>query len=237
MNGLKRLALIVFGLAGILCLAALALPWMGPFQRDATLLMDNELYYLVLQALLAVTALGVLIALLRGLFTPRQRKSVVITKSGHDQISVSTKAISSQATHVIEADNRFVAEKVRVSAKGRGGVRVDVRVRPRHTVDLTREGSDLHDRLAAGLSTICGDKVGRVNLQFVEAENPIPAQDVLVEPVPNEETYAVPASAYEHAAQLEGEAAGESGYFAPEGKDDVSALDVASSGAEESEVA
>ena len=181
MNALKRIGLIIFGLAGALCLAALALPWMGPFQREATMLMDNYNYYLAVQIVVAITALGVLVALLRGLLTPRKRKTVVIDKSGGDQISVSTAAISSQATHVVQEGDRFVAEKVRVSA-GRGGkVRVDLRVRPRNTVDLSREGKALHDRLEGGLATICGDRVHRVNIQFVEAENPAPAQDVVVE--------------------------------------------------------
>lgn len=173
MGGIKRLCLIVFGLCGVLCLCALALPWVGPYQRQATDLLDNGYYWIALQVVFCITALGVVIALLRGFFTPRQRKSVVIERSGHDQISVTTAAISSQASHVVEAGDRFVAERVRVSAKRRGGVTVDLRIRPRQTVDLSREGQRIHDELAEGLSTICGDKVSRINIEFLEAEAPL----------------------------------------------------------------
>lgn len=200
MGGFKRLGLIIFGLAGALCLAALALPWFGPFQSEAVALMDNDFYYYGLQVLLAITVLGVLIALLRGLFAPRGSKTVVIDRAGGDRISVSTKAISSQATHLVESDDRFVAEKVRVHAKKRGKVKVDVRVRPHHTVNLAQEGKQLHDTVAGGLAAICGDKVGRVNLEFVEAEMAEPAQDVVVERM---EELEIPASVLERAAQME----------------------------------
>lgn len=182
MSGLRRFCLIVFAIAGALCLCALALPWVGPYQREAAALMDNPYYYMAMQGLLAITALGVVVALLRALFTPRKRKTVVIDKTGGDQITVTTAAISSQATHVIESQDRFIAEKVRVNA-GKRGVTVNVRVRPRHTVDLSAEGVRLHDSLAQGLSTICGDRVRHVNLEFVEAAEPAPALDVTVEPV------------------------------------------------------
>ena len=203
MGGFKRFGHIIFGLAGCLCIAALALPWFGPFTDEAMSLMLNTYYFLALQVLLAVTGFGFIIILLRGLFAPRRSKTVVIDREGGDRISVSTKAISSQAAHIVESDDRFVAEKVRVHAKKRGNVRVDVRVRPRHTVNLTEEGKQLHDNLTMGLATICGDKVGRLNLEFVEAEVAEPAQDVVVERVSGLE---IPESVLERAAQMEASA-------------------------------
>lgn len=181
MGGFRRFCLIVFGLAGALCLAALALPWIGPYQDEATRLMDNWYYYIALQSVLAITAAGVIVALLRGVFTPRRRKTVTVGKEGADLITVTTAAISSQATHVIEDGDRFVAEKVRVAANRRGSVSVNVRVRPRRVVDIVEEGRRLHDELVRGLSVICGDRVRTVNLEFVEAELGEPAQDVVVE--------------------------------------------------------
>lgn len=200
MSGLRRFCLFVFVLAAALCLCALALPWFGPYQNEATALMNNDYYYLAILVALGITALGVLVVLLRALFTPRKRKTVVVSKSGHDQITVTTQAISSQATHVIENSGDMVAEKVRVTAKKGGKVMVDVRVRPRQTVNIAQEGERLHDNLAEGLSVICADKVRRINLEFLEAEEPAPAQDVVVERI---DPLEVPASVYEHAAQLE----------------------------------
>lgn len=181
MSGIKRFCLIVFGLAGVLCLAALVLPWVGPYQSVATRLMDNRYYRLALLATFAVTACGMLICLLRGLFTPRRRKTVVVHREGRDQISVTTAAISAQATHLVEDGGRFIAERVRVVARKRGGVSVDVRVKPRRTVNVAQQGVKLHDELARGLSVICGDRVARINLQFVEAVEAAEAQNVTVE--------------------------------------------------------
>ena len=181
MNGLRRFGLLVFALAGILCLCALALPWIGPYQREATEMMYNDYYYIAVQVVLAITALGIVVGLLRALLTPRKRKTVVVDKMGGDRITVTTAAIASQATHVIESSGRFIAERVRVNSKGKGKVSVDVRVRPRYTVDITDEGKRLHEDLAKGLSIICGEKVRHLNLEFLEATAPEPAQDVHVE--------------------------------------------------------
>lgn len=224
MNGLRRFCLIVFALAGALCLCALALPWIGPYQREATAMMDNDYYYIAVQVVLAITALGVVVALLRALLTPRKRKTVVVDKMGGDTITVTTAAIASQATHVIEGSGRFIAEKVRVNSKGRGNVSVDVRVRPRYTVDITDEGKRLHEDLARGLAIICGERVRHLNIEFLEAEAPEPAQDVHVERLddideqveqlgqPEEQAQIpeVPASVYERAnAMREAEEASE----------------------------
>lgn len=199
MGGIKRFCLFVFGLAGVLCLCALALPWVGPYQSEAAGLMANSYYYLALQVVLAITAFGLVVTLLMSIFAPRKRKAVVISSEGGDQITVTKTAISSQATHVIEDGDKFVAEKVRVGL-GRGGrIEVSARIRPRRVVDITTEGKRLHDNLASGLATVCGDRVQHVNLEFVEAEMPEPAQDVVVETV---ESLEVPASVYENAARL-----------------------------------
>ena len=203
MGGFRRFLLFVFGLAGLLCLAALALPWVGPYQQEAASLMDNYYYYLAVQAVLAITVLGVVVMLLRALFTPPKRKVVIVDEMDGDRISVSTAAISSQATHVVEARDRFVVEKVNVSAKKRGKIRVDLRVRPRRTLNVAEEGRALHDELSRGLAAICGDKVSRLNLEFVEAEQPEPAQNVLVERIDSEPAaIGAPSGA---SAQLQGE--------------------------------
>lgn len=162
--------------------------------------MYNEYYYLAVQVAAAITALGLIFVLLRALFTPRKRKTVVVERNGGDQITVTTAAISSQAAHAIEQDDRFVAEKVRVQPKRGGKVAVNVRVRPRYTVDITREGKDLHDTAAQALAAICGEKVRNLNLEFVEAESPEPAQDVVVERI---DDIQIPQAVFDRAEQAE----------------------------------
>lgn len=189
MGGFKRFCLLVFSLAGVLCLGALALPWIGPYQQEAISLMDNDYYYYGLLAVLAITGLGLVITLLRAVFTPRKRKVVVVSKSDGDKITVSTKAISSQATHLVEASGLLAADRVQIDTKRNGDVRVSVRVRPHATVDVLEEGQRLHDNMMSGLATVCGSKIKGVNLQFMEAEQAEPdpepepiALEAVVEP-------------------------------------------------------
>ena len=168
MGFFKRLCLFVFGLAGLLALAALVLPWFGPWTSEATALLGVDEYYVAVEALVLVTALGCLICLLRSIFK-RNRKTVIVAKEGGDQITVTRDAIASQATHVIEEDGAYVAKRVSVWAKKRGHVRVAARVQPQMTVDTVVAGKDLHDRMVAGLTTVCGDNVDSVDLEFLNA--------------------------------------------------------------------
>jgi len=168
MGFFKRLCLFVFGLAGLLALTALVLPWFGPWTSEATALLGVDEYYIAVEALVLVTALGCLISLLRSIFK-RNRKTVIVAKEGGDQITVTRDAIASQATHVIEEDGVYTAKRVSVWAKKRGHVRVAARVQPLMTVDTVAAGKDLHDRLVAGLTTVCGDNVDSVDLEFLNA--------------------------------------------------------------------
>ncbi len=168
MGFFKRLCLFVFGLAGLLALTALVLPWFGPWTSEATALLGVDEYYIAVEALVLVTALGCLISLLRSIFK-RNRKTVIVAKEGGDQITVTRDAIASQATHVIEEDGVYTAKRVSVWAKKRGHVRVAARVQPQMTVDTVAAGKDLHDRLVAGLTTVCGDNVDSVDLEFLNA--------------------------------------------------------------------
>lgn len=169
MGVFKRLCLLVFGIAGLAALAALCLPWVGPWTTEAASLIYEDWYFQVLQVLVLITGVGLLVCLLRALFT-RNRKTVMVSREGGDQITVTRDAIASQARHVVEDDGRFVAKRVRVKAKKRGHVRVSVRVQPTRTVDVVAAGSELHDRLVAGLMTVCGDNVDSVGIEFLEAD-------------------------------------------------------------------
>ena len=63
-----------------------------------------------------------------------------------------------QNAHVVEADGTCSADRVYVSAKKRGHVRVHVRVLPHESVDVVEKGTELHEELVRGLTAVCGDK-------------------------------------------------------------------------------
>ncbi len=169
MGILKRLCLFVFSLAGLLALAALALPWWGPWTREASALMGVDVYYYVVEGAAMVLAAGLLLFLLRSIFAQHRRPTVEVAREGGDRVSVTRDAIASQATHVIEEGGLLRAKRVDVRIGRRGRVSVDARVQPERTVDVAKTGSDLHGRLASGLRVVCGDNVDAIDLEFLDA--------------------------------------------------------------------
>ncbi len=168
MNAFKRICLFFFGLAGLAALAALLLPWFGPWTEWAVSMLRVRWYYITMEVCVCITVLGLLISLGRAIFTPRNHKSVVVTRAGDDQITVTTSAISSQAAHIVERSGDFAAEKVWVTAS-KHTVDVAVRVRPGHAINVVEEGAILHAALVGGLSELAGDTIRSVQIEFVES--------------------------------------------------------------------
>lgn len=178
MRGFKRLCTVIFVLADLFALAALALTWYGPWTDAATALLYLEPYAIAILACLIVSALGLLVLLVRALFAGKRVRTVEVATVDGGVISVTRDAIAAQATHIVEADGSCVAARVRVDAKPRGHVRVHVRVLPRQTVDVVAKGAELHTELIDGLAAVCGDTVENVSLEFVEPESvTLTAQD------------------------------------------------------------
>lgn len=170
MSGFKRLCKVVFALAGLFTLAALALTWMGPWRDVASAMMVVDTYWYAIQVCGAVTVLGLVVQLFSGLFSRKVRTVQVATVDG-GAITVTREAIASQAEHIVEADGTCTASKVRVDAKPRGHVRVHVRVLPHETLDVVVKGAQLHEELLQGLAAVCGNTVESVSLEFVEPQS------------------------------------------------------------------
>ena len=170
MGWFKRLCLFVFGLAGLAALVALCLPWVGPYQSQVRDLIYTDWFFYAVEGCVCVTGLGCAICLLRSLFSPRNPKSVIISKLDGGTITVTRAAIASQTEHIVEEDDALTASSVRVRAKKRGHIRVTVKVSPAHPIDVVTVGNDLHQKLTLGLAEICGDKLDDVSLEFTEAE-------------------------------------------------------------------
>ena len=193
MNGFKRFCLFIFSLAGLLSLAALALPWVGPWQKQAADLITSNWYYLVvLEVLVGITALGLLAELLRSLLARKNKKNIVVTTVDGGQISVSRDAIASQAAHIIEEDGTCTTVRVDVDARRRNNIKVRARVLPSTSVDVLAKGNELHARLASGLAAVCGDNISSISIEFEEPEEvtsaiatagPEPAYDPVFETV------------------------------------------------------
>ncbi|MGN0287397.1 MAG: alkaline shock response membrane anchor protein AmaP [Atopobiaceae bacterium] len=171
MGWFKRLCLFVFGLAGILALAALLLPWYGPYTQEATsLLLGEPSYQLAVTIVVGILALGVLICFLRSLFSPRNRKSITVSRLDGGQVTVTRKAIASQTRHIIERDGTCIAAKTHVRVRKRS-VRVRARVTPKHALNVVQKGQQLHGELEEGLAGVCGDTLKDVSLVFTDPQD------------------------------------------------------------------
>ena len=174
MSGFTRLCKVVFALAGIFTLGALGLTWVGPWRDVASALMVVDGYWYALQVCGFVTVIGLVVTLLRGLFS-RKVRTVEVARVDGGSITVTREAIASQAANIVEADGTCVASKVIVDAKPRGHVRVHVRVLPHESLDVVIKGAQLHEELTQGLSAVCGNTVESVSLEFVKPQAYTPA--------------------------------------------------------------
>lgn len=177
MNGFKRLCLFFYGLFGLCALAALFLTWVGPWTQQARAMLEVRWYYFALLAMVAITALGLVIDILRALFTPSNAKETVIATIDGGAITVTRNAIIAQVKSVIEEDESCKASNVRVMLRKKGYVRVKARVKPLAQLDVVTYGEDLHRRLSEGLRKVCGDAVKSIDLTFVEPSKRVQPED------------------------------------------------------------
>lgn len=170
MSWFKRLCLFIFGVAGLLSLAALALTWVGPWTTQARSMLEVRWYFITLEVLVCITALGLLICFLMSLFALRNPRESMVAEVAGGQIVVTRAAIVSAAKHIVEDDGTCIAQSVRVKMRKRGHIRVFLRVQPKLPMDVVAHGAVLYDQLGTGLARICGESVQSINVVFTEPE-------------------------------------------------------------------
>lgn len=171
MGGFRRFILFVFSLAGIACLAALALPWFGLFPDEIAMLEGYDWYVMAVEVCLGMTAAWLVFELLRSLLSRKRRDAISVMDVDGGAITVTKSAVASQAGHIVEALGVGEARSVDVSASRSGVVRVDVKVTPFESIDVTDEAPTLHEGLVAGLSAMVGEHLGAVNVEFLEPQH------------------------------------------------------------------
>lgn len=179
MSVARRLCLMLYVLCSVFALTALALPWVGPWTERATELLAIPWYYIAVEVCVVVSGVGVLIVLLRVLFTPPRRKVVEVIRLDNDRITVTKEAISAQVKHIVESEGSYKAQRVRVRMH-KHAADVAVRIHPYTSVNVTEEGPRLHASIIESLATLVGDAIGRVNLEFIEADTLDPSRPSVV---------------------------------------------------------
>lgn len=169
MGGFRRFVLFVFSLASIACLLALALPWFGLFPDEIALLEEQGAYIGAVEVCLGMTAAWLVFGLGRSLFSRRDNAITVMDIDGGN-ITVTRSAVASQASHIVEALGLGVAKDVDVIASKRGPVHVVVKVTPYESIDVTSEAPVLHEALVTGLTAMCGERLGTIDVEFLEPQ-------------------------------------------------------------------
>jgi hypothetical protein len=169
MNWFKRLCLFVFGLSGLLSLAALSLVWVGPWTTQArSLITETRWYFIALEVLVCLSAVGLLACVLVSLFAPRNPKATEVAEVDGGKITVTRTAIATQTRHIIEADGACEPVSIHVRVRKRGHIKVHARVRPHLPVNVVDRGAILYSELEQGLAKICGDNVEKIGIVFTE---------------------------------------------------------------------
>lgn len=181
MGGFRRFILFVFSLAGLFALAVLALPLFGIGTIELTVLMSYEWFLLAFEVCLGMLAAWLVFGLLRSLFSRRRKESISVMDIDGGTITVTRSAVASQASHIVEALELGVAKDVNVSSAKHGLVSVDVRVTPYESIDVVSEAPVLHEALVTGLSAMCGERLGEVNVEFLEPQHASSLVEVAVE--------------------------------------------------------
>ncbi len=185
MNWFKRLCLFVFGLSGMLSLAALSLVWVGPWTTQArTLISENRYYFIVLEVLVCISALGLLMCFLAALFSPRNPKESVVAEVPGGEITVTRTAVVSQVRHIMDIDGTCYPASIHVRMHRRGRINISVRARPHIPIDVVERGAILYQELEEGLAKVCGESVQSINLVFTEPEQDEATPNVTVEKTP-----------------------------------------------------
>lgn len=166
MGSFKRLCMVVFGIVGVLTMAALILPWIGPWTAQATALLALDWYLFVIELFLVLLGIGFLVVLVRGIGA-RKPKDIVVADDDGDTITIARSAVASQATYLVEADGTCAADKVRVDTR-HGRVDVAIAVEPYHSMDVRAEAARLQKSLRKGLGVLVGDALGDITLRFEE---------------------------------------------------------------------
>lgn len=169
MGRLRRLCMIVFVISAILGIGVLATVWFewAPLLPFVEWLADMPWFYTAESILLGITALGVLIVLIRALTAPGKRSQLEIQRDGGN-IAITQAAIQSTVRHVIAAHQGLTPDTIKISIAHKQDPRMSVRAKvdPGRHANLGELGALLQREIAASLEAFTGAPVDSVHITF-----------------------------------------------------------------------
>ena len=162
MGKFKRFCMIVFVVAAVLGIGVLAALWFAwePLFPAIAWLMSMPWFFVVEAVLLGITALGLLVVLIRAITAPGKNSQLELERD-NGSIAITQNAIQSTVKHVVESHHGLSTDNVKVHITS-----IHAKIDPGRNAELGQLGEKLQDEIAATLEAFTGYPVDSVRITF-----------------------------------------------------------------------
>ena len=169
MGKFKRFCMIVFVVAAVLGIGVLAALWFAwePLFPAIAWLMAMPWFYVVEAVLLGITAVGLLVVLIRALTAPGKNSQLEIERD-NGSIAITQNAIQSTVKHVVEAHHGLSTDNVKVEITNKHDPRMAIhaKIDPGRNAELGELGAKLQNEISSTLEAFTGYPVDSVRSTF-----------------------------------------------------------------------
>ena len=169
MGKFKRFCMIVFVVAAVLGIGVLAALWFAwePLFPAIAWLMAMPWFYVVEAVLLRITAVGLLVVLIRALTAPGKNSQLEIERD-NGSIAITQNAIQSTVKHVVEAHHGLSTDNVKVDITNKHDPRMAIhaKIDPGRNAELGELGAKLQNEISSTLEAFTGYPVDSVRITF-----------------------------------------------------------------------
>ena len=169
MGKFKRFCMIVFVVAAVLGIGVLAALWFAwePLFPAIAWLMAMPWFYVVEAVLLGITAVGLLVVLIRALTAPGKNSQLEIERD-NGSIAITQNAIQSTVKHVVEAHHGLSTDNVKVEITNKHDPRMALhaKIDPGRNAELGELGAKLQNEISSTLEAFTGYPVDSVRITF-----------------------------------------------------------------------
>lgn len=169
MGKFKRFCMIVFVVAAVLGIGVLAALWFAwePLFPAIAWLMAMPWFYVVEGVLLGITAVGLLVVLIRALTAPGKNSQLEIERD-NGSIAITQNAIQSTVKHVVEAHHGLSTDNVKVDITNKHDPRMAIhaKIDPGRNAELGELGAKLQNEISSTLEAFTGYPVDSVRITF-----------------------------------------------------------------------
>ena len=169
MGKFKRFCMIVFVVAAVLGIGVLAALWFAwePLFPAIAWLMAMPWFCVVEAVLLGITAVGLLVVLIRALTAPGKNSQLEIERD-NGSIAITQNAIQSTVKHVVEAHHGLSTDNVKVDITNKHDPRMAIhaKIDPGRNAELGELGAKLQNEISSTLEAFTGYPVDSVRITF-----------------------------------------------------------------------